>query len=40
MRCLYLLLAAAAAPLSAQSAIQPVLPEPSSTTKGDVALTI
>ena len=40
MRCLYLLLAAAAAPLSAQSAIQPVLPEPSSTAQGDVALTI
>ncbi len=40
MRCLYILLAAAAAPLSAQSAIQPVLPEPSSTAQGDVALTI
>jgi hypothetical protein len=40
MRCLYLLLAAAAAPLSAQSAIQPVLPSPSQTAQGDVALTI
>ncbi|HET9398473.1 MAG TPA: DUF4139 domain-containing protein [Sphingomicrobium sp.] len=40
MRCLYLLLAAAAAPLSAQSAILPVLPEPSSNAQGDVSLTI
>lgn len=40
MRCLYLLLAAAAAPLSAQSAILPVLPEPSGNAQGDVSLTI
>lgn len=40
MRCLYLLLAAAAAPLSAQSAIQPVLPSPTQTAQGQVALTI
>ena len=40
MRCLFLLVAAAAAPLSAQSAIQPILPEPSRTAQGDVALTI
>jgi hypothetical protein len=40
MRCLYLLLAAGAAPLSAQSAIQPVLLSPSQTAQGDVALTI
>jgi hypothetical protein len=40
MRFVYLALAAAAAPLSAQSAIQPILPEPSRTAQGDVALTI
>jgi hypothetical protein len=40
MRCLFLLLAGAAAPLSAQSAIQPVLPAPSQTAQGDVSLTI
>ena len=40
MRCLFMLLAGAAAPLSAQSAIQPVLPSPSQTAQGDVSLTI
>jgi hypothetical protein len=40
MRSLVLLLAASAAPLAAQSAIQPILPLPSQTAQGDVALTI
>lgn len=40
MRYLCLLLAASGAPLAAQSAIQPVVPPPSQTAQGDVALTI